>query len=135
MNVYYSNSINQSQFTDILNDEFDLGITIKEVEEYLYNYNTQINYFYFHCLKQDFSESLFNKYLIDNFLTIEFLDSFNIKLLRKILNNIPQKYAFEFIYLIKSNKTYNKDKFITTNNFLNNNEIKNIIKAMNINDF
>lgn len=135
MKIHYSNSINQKDFTDILNQEFDLDITMKEVEESLYNYNNQINYFYFHCLKKDFSESDFNKYLVDNFLTIEFINAFSINQLLLILNKIPQKYAFDFIHLIKSNKTYNKDKFVTTNNFLNNDKIKNIIKAMNIKDF
>ena len=135
MKIHYSNSINQKNFTDMLNQEFNLDVTMKEVEESLYNYNNQINYFYFHCLKKDFSESDFNKYLVDNFLTIEFINDFSIDQLISILNQIPQKYAFDFIYLIKSNKTYNKDKFITTNNFLNNERIKNIIKAMNIKDF
>lgn len=135
MNIYYSNSINQKDFTDILNQHFNLDISNQEVEESLSNYNDKINYFYFHCLKKDFCESDFNKYLVDDFLTIEFLNSFAINQLLEILNKIPKKYAFDFIYLIRNNKVYNEKIFDTTRSFLFHDRIKLITNSMKINDF
>ena len=44
MKIHYSNSINQKDFTDILNQEFDLDITMKE-EQLFSKENVYINYY------------------------------------------------------------------------------------------
>ena len=136
MTTYCLNQINKSDFIDILKLEVNLYLTTKQLESLLFNYNNQINYyFYFHYLNKDFSE--FNKYIVDDFLTIEFLTPSNIRRLIVILNAIPYNHSSDFIHLIKNNKIYNKNKnkFIKTNEFLKNNKIKKLIKYINIDDF
>jgi hypothetical protein len=127
---------NYEKCFNIIQKKNNTDITPSDFLTYINSYQIKINYFY-NLLKskEDKTDILndFNYYIIDDYISIDFLNYSTIDKLYKIIDNISISLSIDFIKLI--NYKIISNDFIRTIEFLKNDTIKKIYTVSIINDF